>query len=243
MSILKYPPNVLNYYTRFVSNEKKKKNTRKFKLELRIDLLNKDQRKVVSLIESALVNKTQMKALILGVAGTGKSFVLASIRALITQKCNADSILVLAFTGVAASHINGNNTIIQLIFKCLCNNVYAGESIHSSLKIPLDYSTSADIDPSEEWLKSEIEKCKLQGVRLVKRLRELIRMEDAKKLLKQRIKAVEYIIIDECSMLSLQLLGYIDAKLRTLTGVDRLFGRKSLVLFGDFGQIYPGLFS
>ena len=58
--------------------------------------------------------------------------------------------------------------------------------------------------------------------------------------LQNNLLSVDYIIIDEYSMLGQTTLGRIDRSCRQATGSkDKLFGGKSLILFGDPGQLPP----
>lgn len=102
--------------------------------------------------------------------------------------------------------------------------------MHNSMKIPLDFTSSANLYPTDQQLQKEIEDCKAQGVKAVKRLQRLIRMELAKKEFKARIRKVKYLIADEISMISLQMLGYIEAKFRDLCESDKVFAGRSVLI-------------
>ena len=52
--------------------------------------------------------------------------------------------------------------------------------------------------------------------------------------LQDNLLSVEYIIIDEYSMLGQTTIGWIDSRCRQATGLkDSLFGGKSIILIGD----------
>ena len=56
--------------------------------------------------------------------------------------------------------------------------------------------------------------------------------------IQQRLTRVDYIIIDEYSMLGQATLGWIDRRCRQATGLHEvLFGGKSVILFGDPAQL------
>ena len=58
--------------------------------------------------------------------------------------------------------------------------------------------------------------------------------------IQERLKQVDFIIIDEYSMLGQLTLGWIDRRCRQATGLcEELFGGKSLILFGDPAQLPP----
>ena len=58
--------------------------------------------------------------------------------------------------------------------------------------------------------------------------------------LQDNLLSVEYIIIDEYSMLGQRTIGWIDRRCRQATGLkDSLFGGKSIILIGDPAQLPP----
>ena len=61
------------------------------------------------------------------------------------------------------------------------------------------------------------------------------------KQLQNRLKDVKYVIIDEKSMISRRMLALIDMRLRQAfpESNNELFSSRSIILFGDFGQILP----
>ena len=58
--------------------------------------------------------------------------------------------------------------------------------------------------------------------------------------LQHRLSNVDYILIDEYSMLGQKTLGWIDRRCRQSSGVkEHLFGGKSIILIGDPAQLPP----
>jgi PIF1-like helicase len=84
-----------------------------------------------------------------------------------------------------------------------------GDTIHSKLCIPVANFKSLSAD-------------------------SLLEMQD-------KLNAVEYVFIDEISMVGKQLLGMVDARLRQIFSnhSNVVFGGRSVVFFGDFGQLPP----
>jgi hypothetical protein len=88
-----------------------------------------------------------------------------------------------------------------------------GRTIHSALSILICNSNSLN----------------LEGERL--------------KRLQQRLEGVKYIIIDEKSMVGRRMLALIDMRLRQAfpEHSNKPFGERSIILFGNFGQLPPVL--
>ena len=58
--------------------------------------------------------------------------------------------------------------------------------------------------------------------------------------LQENLAEVEYILIDEYSMLIQTTFGWIDKHCKQATGCyDKILGGKSLILIGDWGQLPP----
>ena len=58
--------------------------------------------------------------------------------------------------------------------------------------------------------------------------------------LQNTLKEINYIIIDEYSMLGQKMFAWVDKRCRQATGLtDELFGRKSIILVGNPGQLPP----
>ena len=62
---------------------------------------------------------------------------------------------------------------------------------------------------------------------------------DTKRLELKRLAACKILIIDELSALSKDTLEYIEKVLRQVTGINRSFGGKTIILSGDFKQTLP----
>jgi len=67
----------------------------------------------------------------------------------------------------------------------------------------------------------------------------LVRRVRSKKVLLQRIKDIDILVIDEISMMSAGLFEKIDAMLRIIRGTDMFFGGIQVILSGDFLQLPP----
>ena len=118
--------------------------------------------------------------------GTGKSFLIHSLRQYLKEKSS-----IAAPTGKASYYVKG-------------------VTIHSLLKLPVGHKDHCD-------LKSQT----LSN-------------------LQEQLRDIEYVIIDEYSMLGQNMFGWIDKRLRQITGhLDTIFGGKSVILIGDPGQLPP----
>ena len=130
--------------------------------------------------------KLPLFLIIIGVGGTGKSYVISALCQMLQHKS-----AIAAPTGKAAFNVKG-------------------VTLHSLLKLPVGQKGHKD----------------LSGPSLVQ--------------IQHQIRGIEYIIIDEYSMLGQTLFGWIDKRLRQITGhCDEPFGGKSVVLIGDPGQLPP----
>ena len=127
-------------------------------------------------------SKNQLLAMILGGAGSGKSFLIHSLAHLLGDKCT-----LTATTGIAAWNVNGR-------------------TIHSVLSL-----TKNNI--STETLTS---------------------LQDA-------LCTIEYIIVDECSMMGQRLLFTFDQRLREICANNLPFGGKNIIFVGHFAQLPPVL--
>ncbi|CAB4018424.1 ATP-dependent DNA helicase PIF1 [Paramuricea clavata] len=130
--------------------------------------------------------KEPLFLIIIGEAGTGKSYLINAIRNLLQSKC-----AVTATTGKASFNIRG-------------------VTIHSLLKLPI--GTRGNKDVTGQSL------CRLQ----------------------ESLNGIDYIIVDEYSMLGQTTFGWIDKRCKQATGHhDRILGGKSFILTGDPGQLPP----
>ena len=124
--------------------------------------------------------------IVIGVAGTGKSYLINALRNHLQRKC-----VITGTTGKASFNIRGI-------------------TIYSLLKLPIGSKLAKD----------------LTGEGLLR--------------LQSNLCDIEYIIIDEFSMLGQTTFGWIDKRCRQATGFhDKLFGGKSLLLIGDPAQLPP----
>ena len=131
-------------------------------------------------------SRSPLLVIIIGEAGTGKSYLINAISCYLKKKC-----LMTATTGKAAFNING-------------------VTIHSLLKLPVTGLQQKDFS----------------GQSLVN--------------LQENLLGVDYLLIDEYSMLGQSTLGWMDRRCRQATGLkDQLFGGKSMILLGDAGQLPP----
>ena len=130
--------------------------------------------------------KDPLCLIIIGVAGTGKSYLINAIRNLLRDKC-----AVTATTGKASYNIRGI-------------------TIHSLLKLPIGSRGRKDLTGQSL--------CRLQ----------------------ESLNGVDYILIDEYSMLGQVAFGWIDKRCKQATGYcNKVLGGKSLILIGDPGQLPP----
>ena len=152
--------------------------------------LNQKQRQAYTIVSIHFNNqdehKTPLRMMILGTAGTGKSYLIRSLSQLLGQKC-----LLTATTGIAAFNIGGI-------------------TIHSALQLPVQSHNQND----------------LTGHGLAS--------------LQLKLSSIQYIIIDEVSMLGQRMMSWIDRRLRQASGHTEIpLGGYSLILIGDFAQLPP----
>lgn len=131
-------------------------------------------------------NPNQLKLIVSGTAGTGKSYLINCLKVLLHSKLR-----VCAPTGVASFNIQGY-------------------TLHSLFNLPIrgDFKD-------------------LQGEKL----------ND----IQQSFSEVDYIIIDEMSMVGRKLFAQVDRRLRQIFPhrAQEVLGGCSCILFGDFGQLPP----
>ena len=188
---LKYTDNQIHEMPSWVNTNKKAIDSSVYLPQHHIDIntFNDKQKHAYDMVKTHSEQnspKDPLLLIVLGVAGTGKSYLINALRNLLQQSC-----AVTATTGKASYNINGR-------------------TIHSLLKLP--------VGPKG--------KRELAGQSLVR--------------LQNNLKDINYIIIDEYSMLGQTLFGWIDRRCRQATGkTDEIFGGKSIILVGDHGQLPP----
>ena len=130
--------------------------------------------------------KSPLLLIIAGMDGTGKSFLIHSLRQYLKEKSS-----IAAPTGKASYNVKG-------------------VTIHSLLKLPVGHKGH----------------CDLKGQILSN--------------LQEQLRDIEYVIIDEYSMLGQNMFGWIDKRLQQITGyLDTIFGGKSVILIGNPCQLPP----
>ncbi|XP_066589552.1 uncharacterized protein [Prorops nasuta] len=162
-----------------------------------ISELNADQKRVFDKVTEALTSKNNILRLyVSGEGGTGKSFLIKTIRCWTKQVLGKDT-AVTAPTGIAAFNIDGL-------------------TIHRLFQLPVEHGHTAKYsDLSDQVLK----------------------------IVRNELKNVTLIIIDEVSMISNIIFMYIHLRLTAIFNTedceDGWFGNKHILLFGDLLQLPP----
>jgi len=156
-----------------------------------ISKLNSDQRRIFDKITNTLTSdKSLLRLYISGEGGTGKSFLIKTIKCWIKQNLKKDTAIA-APTGMAAFNIDGL-------------------TVHRLLQLPVEHGHT----PKYKQLSDHI-----------------------LKILRDDLKNVILIIIDEVSMISNLTLMYIHLRLSEIFDTsdcdDGWFGQKHVLLFGD----------
>jgi ATP-dependent exoDNAse (exonuclease V) alpha subunit len=155
---------------------------------INLNNLNTIQKFTYNLVDKFHKENKQLLMILLGTAGTGKSFTVSALSQL------KNNILKRASpTGKAAFLING-------------------ETLHSLFNIKVVENEN------ESFL--ELENNELAN-------------------LQKDFENIEFLIIDEFSMMSQIMLGKIDSRLRQAKNKNELFGGISIMLIGDPGQLPP----
>ncbi len=145
--------------------------------------LNRQQAKAYEIVSThfrSTASQSPLLMMILGTAGTGKSYVIRAIAQLLDNHC--------------INYWNGS----------------IGITLHSALQLPVQAHN----------------KNELSGNSLAR--------------LQHRLKDVQYIIVDEISMLGQRTMEWVDRRLKQASGYhDTPFGGHSLILIGDFAQLPP----
>lgn len=226
-----YPEN-LSTFSKFIEHQKKRGNIKRQKVELNTDSLNAEQRLGLAIVQKVLENNgDQLLMYLHGVAGTGKSHLLACIRDLIESKCGEDGVIVAAPTGVAAYNING-------------------ETLHSAFALGLRFMSAREeeeghltlipaLTPATELVQHvDSEKLKEQSIDFEKDEEMEVEREVTRKL-RVRLQSTRFIIIDEISMVGAKAFAAIERKIRVLLNSTLPFGGRHVIISGDIGQLRP----
>lgn len=163
--------------------------------------LNAGQKEVFEYV-TAKLSKTKMplRLFISGVGGTGKSYLINTIKQYCRRELEEDedspSVIVVAPTGIAAFNVNGS-------------------TIHRTFHIPVARSGAASYTPMSE---------------------------DKLKMVRNQLRSLKLIIVDEISMVSNVLLEMIEQRLTetfNLPNQTRTFGGVNIVVLGDLFQLPP----
>ena len=147
--------------------------------------LNENQKLVYDIVTDAIDRKTQLLLIVIGDAGTGKTFTISAVSHVVNT-------VRAAYTAKAAYQIDGF-------------------TLHSLLKIPVNS-------------RNGFQDLKSKPLRM---------LQDA-------FKEVQLLVIDEYSLLGLDMLSKIDKRLRQATGrCETPFGGLSVILVGDSAQLAP----
>ncbi|MCX7953370.1 MAG: DEAD/DEAH box helicase [Deltaproteobacteria bacterium] len=134
------------------------------------------------------------------------------------EKSN-DNILVTGKAGTGKSYLlkyfvkNTSKRVVVLAPTGLAAYNIGGQTIHSFFQLP----------PRHFYLDRQ------QDLKILRKKRGLSKL----------INVVDAIIIDECSMVGVDLFTFLDEFLRTITNGTKPFGGKQLILFGDLFQLPP----
>lgn len=179
--------------------------------------LNTDQKKIYKSIINRLKKDKLIKKIILGSAGTGKSFLIETLKKDITENFDINIILT-AYTGIAACNINTNN--INSIFGL---NLDYNISTILCKKNDEFYKYKLKINDDDNWIIEDI-----IPIEYIPSNKIYINF-DKKNLL----------IIDEISTISYELYNILDNILRCLFKNNKKFGKCDRIFLGDFLQLPP----
>lgn len=114
--------------------------------------------------------------------------------------------------GVLIAHLRRRATVVVTASAAFAASKINGMTLHAALRIP----------PS-----------------LPRKYKKLDRKSDIYKELAIRFSNCKYLLIDEKSMVSLAILGFVDLRLRDIMERDEWLGGLSAILAGDFYQLLP----
>lgn len=158
--------------------------------------LNIDQKRVFEKVANAISSNDILRLYVSGEGGTGKSFLIKTIRCWVKQHAGKDT-AISAPTGIAAFNIDGL-------------------TVHRLFQLPVEHG----------------------------RTPKYKQMSDAVlKTIRDQLRNVALIIIDEVSMISNVTFLYIHLRLSEIFNTadceDGWFGKKHILLFGDLLQLPP----
>ncbi|XP_048514971.1 uncharacterized protein LOC125501890 [Athalia rosae] len=161
-----------------------------------ISKLNMDQKRVFDQVIKAVGSNQILRLYVSGEGGTGKSFLIKTIRCWIKQHASKDTAII-APTGIAAFNVDGL-------------------TVHRLFQLPVEHGRTPKYKPlSDAVLKT----------------------------IRDQLKNVALIVIDEVSMISNVTFLYIHLRLveifNTADCEDGWFGNKHILLFGDLLQLPP----
>ena len=231
--VFTYPRGV-KYYKSFIRKEREKINAFKSRGFANFDKtkLNYEQTCAFEIVERHFNSgsEEQLKFLVKGVAGSGKSYLIGCMADLLGDAC-----LLLAPTGVSALNIGG-------------------QTIHSAFKFPYCGSLEAVTNPgSEDYepVPSDIQRldneiCTLQETENVEQKIQLrnsmfIKLEKIHLSLAKNMQSVKYLVMDELSMIGCRLFGFLNRRCQQLRMSHLDWGNMSIVVLGDLGQLMPVL--
>ena len=165
--------------------------------------LNEDQLRVFNKIKTTIENQIDgdstneiVRLFVSGSGGTGKSYLIKTIRAWV-QNATGKDVAVVAPTGIAAFNVNGL-------------------TIHRLLMLPVEHGKTPQYRPLSN---------------------------DALKVVRDMMRNVTLLIIDEISMVSNVTLLYIHLRLTEIFQIEEIedgwFGRRNLLFLGDLLQLPP----
>jgi hypothetical protein len=152
-----------------------------------------------------VLNNPDSNYLIMGIAGSGKSYVTLLILERLLMAYGGGAVITCAWTKSAALNIFGDT--ICSVFSISCKSV--------------DSITDHENSNIDDFLNKMIEGALKNNVNI------------------ETILKMRYLIIDECSMISPNLLRYIDLYLQKVFGTEDPYGGVQVILVGDVLQLPP----
>ena len=170
-----------------------------------IKLMNADQSRVFQTVKTVIEAQSTattttdteiLRLFVSGCGGTGKSFLINTIRAWV-QTATGKDVAVAAPTGIASRNINGL-------------------TIHGILVLPVEHGSTPPYKPMSD---------------------------DALKIVREKLRNVTLLIVDEVSMVSNVMLLYMHLRLQEIFQTEEndngWFGGKNILVLGDLLQLPP----